>query len=265
MNPADFPHDAPERSAALYDELAPDYDRQVSGNDGVRVRAAFYDFVTKRIPISTPLLDFGCGTGIDAAFFAARGHRVLAYDNSPGMVDVLRRRCGGEIASGRIEAWSCPYAEFRASLGDRSEVGAITANFAVINVVPDLRAWFDAAAEHLAPGGRVFLSALNPCALEQWRRVSYWHKAWAHRRAPGIPYVGKELGHVRYWPWRLADQAPAFRLLSQAGAGILIRWARPPGALGHALGERFKRWTSSRWPGKLLGQFTFFELEKRDV
>ena len=36
------------------------------------------------------LLDFGCGTGIDALEYAQKGYRVLAYDNSPGMVGGIR-------------------------------------------------------------------------------------------------------------------------------------------------------------------------------
>jgi ubiquinone/menaquinone biosynthesis C-methylase UbiE len=44
------------------------------------------------------ILDFGCGTGTDAAWYAERGHRVVAYDVSSGMVEVLREQLAEAIA-----------------------------------------------------------------------------------------------------------------------------------------------------------------------
>ena len=53
------------------------------------------------VPPESTLLDFGCGTGIDALHYAQQGYRVLAYDNSPGMVAQLEARCRTQFASGR--------------------------------------------------------------------------------------------------------------------------------------------------------------------
>jgi predicted RNA methylase len=52
------------------------------------------------------LLDFGCGTGLDALAYSRRGYRVLAYDNSPGMITQLRHCCQAEIAAGSIAPYS---------------------------------------------------------------------------------------------------------------------------------------------------------------
>jgi SAM-dependent methyltransferase len=258
-----MPDSVADRSAGTYDRLAPDYDAQLAGPDAVRIRRDFQQFVDRRIPPGSTLLDFGCGTGLDAAWYAARGHRVLAYDNSPEMLEVLRERCGAELAAGVVDAWSCRYSEFPRSLRGRPKVSAVTANFAVINALPDARLWFEIANEMLTPGGHVFLSALNPASLADLCRVSFWRRVWAHRRSPGIPFPGKEIGHVRYWPWRLPLEAPSFRLVSSSGAGPWIVHGRHPGEPGPSLRGRLERRASRLWPGSWVSEFAFFELEKR--
>jgi SAM-dependent methyltransferase len=258
-----IPDRVAEQSAAIYDRLAPHYDEHLAGPDAVGIRRAFHEFVDRRIPAGTTLLDFGCGTGVDAAWYAARGHRVLAYDHSPKMVEVLRARCGAELVAGVIDAWTCPYADLRLSLRDRPKVTAVTANFAVINAVPDARRWFEIAGEMLAPGGRVLLSALNPASLADLCRVSFWRRAWTHRHESGIVFPGKEQGHVRYWPWKLPFEAPSFRLVSSSGAGPWIVHGRRSGEPSSSLRERLEHRASRLWPGKWVSEFAFFELERR--
>jgi SAM-dependent methyltransferase len=47
------------------------------------------------------VLDLGCGTGENALFLAARGHRVVGVDGSPTAIEAARRKCverGLEVA-----------------------------------------------------------------------------------------------------------------------------------------------------------------------
>jgi SAM-dependent methyltransferase len=114
----------PRRSAAYYDRLAPEYDHQLSRPGDVWVRGAFQEFVRARLPLGARLLDFGCGTGIDAAWYAAQGHRVLAFDNSEGMIARLRETCAAAIERQQIEPWLGSYESFEAGLGSaRSDRG----------------------------------------------------------------------------------------------------------------------------------------------
>jgi ubiquinone/menaquinone biosynthesis C-methylase UbiE len=76
-----------EQNAAVHNELAADYDARLSGNPhNALARRAFVELVARHVPTGSTLLDFGCGTGLDALDHAHSGYRVLAYDNSPGML-----------------------------------------------------------------------------------------------------------------------------------------------------------------------------------
>jgi SAM-dependent methyltransferase len=132
----------PLRSADYYDRLAPEYDQQLSRPGDLWVRAAFQEFVRARLDPGARLLDFGCGTGTDAAWYAAQGYRVLAFDNSEGMIARLRATCAAGIDRKQVEPWCGAYETFEVDLGARGPIDAVAANFAVINVLPALGPWF---------------------------------------------------------------------------------------------------------------------------
>src|SRR5579859_3269253 len=74
------------RAAAAYDGPA--------GNNVLiqRMRAQMWQTLTTTFPPGARLLDLGCGTGLDAAYLAARGYAVLATDWSQAMVERTRAR-----------------------------------------------------------------------------------------------------------------------------------------------------------------------------
>jgi len=80
------PHVTPDDlTARFYDAVAADYDALVDGRiDNVEMRLSFCERVVSVAGPGWVILDFGCGTGTDAAWYAAHGHRVMAYDVSPG-------------------------------------------------------------------------------------------------------------------------------------------------------------------------------------
>src|SRR6185295_10016485 len=90
------------------------------------------------------ILDIGCGTGEDAAHFAARGVHVYATDASPAMVQVARER--------GVAATVCN-AEELGRLG-KSFDGAIS-NFGALNCVGNLPAVAVSLAQLVRPGGSV--------------------------------------------------------------------------------------------------------------
>jgi 2-polyprenyl-3-methyl-5-hydroxy-6-metoxy-1,4-benzoquinol methylase len=67
--------------AARHIVTGAEYVEQITaGESDRRARAAFRDLVLSIAQPGATLFDFGCGTGMDARFYAERGFRVLAYD-----------------------------------------------------------------------------------------------------------------------------------------------------------------------------------------
>jgi len=254
----------PRLSAAFHDRLAPDYDRQMSSFADVAVRRAFQTFVSAGLPAGSRILDFGCGTGTDASWYASRGHRVLAFDNSAGMIAALRIRCAGAIATAAIEPWSDTYPEFLRQLAARGDLRAITANFAVINLVPDLEGWFGAVRGALRPGAAVFLSALNPLSLRDRRAPRRLLRAARFAFEAGIPNPDALNPHIKYWPRAIARAARGFRLDRVVGAGIFLGAGRAPRSPEYLrqLCERMERHLGPKRPWSHLGRFVFLELRR---
>ncbi|WP_165917606.1 class I SAM-dependent methyltransferase [Roseateles saccharophilus] len=173
------PHDLPEDvTARFYDAVAARYDAQVDRRtDNLQVRLSFCERVASIAGPGGLILDFGCGTGIDAAWYAARGHRVVAYDISPAMVDVLRERCKSEIESGRVTPTAGPLAAMTNALEEAGQVAAIAANFAVLNHVRELKPLLQILASHLASGGALVACVLNPFYRRDMLQAWWWRNA----------------------------------------------------------------------------------------
>ena len=78
----------PRRTAAeAYGAQAEAYDTILEPHPFVQeIRRRFRAAVEAAVPASATLLDLGCGTGRDAAWFGARGHRVVGVDASDEML-----------------------------------------------------------------------------------------------------------------------------------------------------------------------------------
>jgi SAM-dependent methyltransferase len=254
----------PLRSAGYYDRLAPEYDRQLSRPGDIWVRGAFQEFVRARLGPAARLLDFGCGTGTDAAWYAAQGYRVLAFDNSEGMIARLRATCAAAIQRKQIEPWWGPYQTFGADLGAHGPIDAVAANFAVVNQLPALRPWFASLARRLAPGSGLFLSALNPLRLGELSKPASFLKVLRHALGDGISLPDTQSAQFRYWPRAIVRAAADFRPVSLVGPASLIRYDRGPRDWRQptTLGERLEQRLYQRAFWRHLGRFTFLELRR---
>ncbi len=122
------------------------------------------------------ILDIGCGTGEDAAHFAARGLSVYATDASPAMIQVVAAR-GGFAAEVRG-------AEELAQI-DGPFDGAIS-NFGALNCVQDLPAVASSIAALVRPGGSLAICILGRfCAWETLHYAVRFQFAKAFRRWRG--------------------------------------------------------------------------------
>jgi len=168
------------------------------------------------------ILDIGCGTGEDAAHFAARGVHVYATDASPAMVQVARERgvtatvCNAEEL-GRI-GWSFD--------------GAIS-NFGALNCVANLPAVAVSLAALVRPGGSVAICLLGRfCA---WETLYYsaclqWNKTF--RRLRSARYHEILIQYPTVAEVRAAF-APDFELRRWTGIGLLVppSYVKLPAAL----------------------------------
>jgi SAM-dependent methyltransferase len=258
----------PEPNAAFYDELAAHYDAHLTGPNDVLARAAFQDLVARHVLPESTLLDFGCGTGVDALYYARSGYRVLAYDSSAGMVSELRRRCHNEIGAGAILPCSMDYVAFLNRWPDWPAPSAVVANFAVLNSIRDLQPLFETFAQRLAPPGWVIVSILNPIHWTKLRAPGWWLHAFEARGGPAVyltsPYV-TYLHFVR----TLLGAARQFHLTGRANAGALVRYdGILPGKQRIWWGKddpRAGRRARVLWntpAHKLLGHFVFLVLRR---
>lgn len=261
--------DAAQKSRAVsyYDAIAARYDADLSASAIDRLaRRAFVDVVAQYVTPGSTLVDFGCGTGQDAAAYVRRGMRVLAWDPSAGMLNECRARLAAEgaVAQVLVAADRQPFDEF---LDRRAGASALVANFAVLNMVADPAPLFALAAERLAPPGVLVLSVINPVAWHHLPRAWWWRGLAA--RWAGRPFANRttEFDSYLHFVGGLRSAARGFHLIGLGTAGRCARYdeVRPSGV--HLFWDdpqsgagpiRRALWRSG--VSRFLGRFTFIVL-----
>jgi SAM-dependent methyltransferase len=258
------------QNAAFHNEVAAEYDvhlRSSPYND--LARAAFRDLVARYAPSGSTLLDFGCGTGLDAQHYAQQGYRVLAYDNSPGMMAQLEVRCRPQIASGAVATCAAEYPRFLARFPEWPAPDTVVANFAVLNSIRDLSPLFETFARHLRPPGWVIVSILNPLHWAKVKTPGWWLDAWRSPAGPRLFSTRPYRTYLHFLP-ALLRSARSFHLVGRANAGAFVRYdavapsREPHSWWGHADSpkDRFARvlWQTPAF--RLLGHFQFLVLRR---
>ena len=153
-----------------FDSVAVDYDGP-SGNNALiqRMRAALWREVEQRVSRGSRLLDVGCGTGLDAAHFAAQGYEVVATDWSPQMVQRTHARVIECDLGDRISVRLTGAQELGQLRGERFD--AIYSDLGPLNCAPDLEAVAAACPLLLKPRGQLIVSVMGRVC--PWERVYY--------------------------------------------------------------------------------------------
>lgn len=157
-----------------------DYVRVMSASDSDRrARTAFQQLVIRVAKAGAFLYDFGAGPGIDARFYAEQGFTVGAYEPDPAMCEYFTAYCADSIGAGRVALESGDYAAFlqRACTGAPHRVDLITANFAPLNLVPDLGELFRAFNALTHENGKVLASVLSPYYVGDLKYGWWWRNA----------------------------------------------------------------------------------------
>jgi SAM-dependent methyltransferase len=247
-----------------FDALAVDYDRVMSlstRNDWVR--DAFRQLVTDTVSRGSLLLDFGCGTGTDALWYAENGYRVVAYDSSRRMMARMEAKCANAIVRGDVVPCHADYETFlKCEL--RPKPIAVVSNFAVLSVIADLPALFRALARHLDSPGYVIASVANPLFWRDILRKWWWRSIIQPAERGSILRSGGGVSVRRHFTGSIIAAArPYFTRVNLAGVGGMTRtnvshsWSAP-----EYFAERLERRLWTRFPFRSFGQFIFLVFQR---
>jgi SAM-dependent methyltransferase len=190
----------PVPTAALYDALAPIYDRWQAAGDTTpfsrvvlsKLLPALERFgrepaaVGAAAPASSPrarsFLDLGCGTG-DLLLGMGRAHpgwRLVGVDGSAAMLDVARAKPGADRVQwiqGPLVAPVAPEAVLPA-LPSLDAAGCFYDTLNHLADVAELNAAVRAVSTQLRPGGLFVFDATNELGFERWWRGN---RVWRER------------------------------------------------------------------------------------
>lgn len=171
-----------QRFSSAFDAHAQRYDAVVETNALLQnMRAALWNEVTRRLPPPAHLLDLGCGTGIDAIYFARRGYQVTAIDASREMVNHARERAARAKINVHIQHLGAQELE---QIGDE-KFDAIYSDLGPLNCVADLQTFSMQCGAHLKPNGFLIVSVMaRVCPWEIFYFGSRGNFKQAARRFP---------------------------------------------------------------------------------
>jgi SAM-dependent methyltransferase len=157
MNLVEFSH---PRLVAIYDAVnpyAPD------------TQPRFYRDLASELDATT-IVDLGCGTGQITCELARRGHRLIGVDPAPAMLDVARRRRGGERVrwiDGGVDSIRRPDADLAIMTGHVAQFFLTDASW---------HAALTALHGALRPGGHLAFESRNPEAQgwQEWTPAHGW-------------------------------------------------------------------------------------------
>ena len=142
------------RQSSSYDE----YDR--SNPTLVWMRNQVMKHALKFLREDDKILELNSGTGVDAEFFANRGHKVHCTDLSDGMIEQMENKFSSGNLADRITIQQCSFTQLNKI--EDTTFDFIFSNFGGLNCVADLRKVTHYFPKLLNQRGRVCLVILPP-------------------------------------------------------------------------------------------------------
>lgn len=246
--------------ARAFDRAAPGYDRLYRANPIMAwMRGESLRLLEETLPPGSRLLEIGCGTGEEALALAAMGHRVVATDISPAMIEVGRAKAA---ATGLPITWLVSSAGSLGSLEHelkREAFNGAYSSFGALNCEPRLADLAKVLARWLPPGAPFVCSVMNyPCLWETTWHLLHGQPSAAFRRGRQPARAGltsatgrAEVPVTYYRPDSFAAPfAPWFRPSLVRALGLAV----PPPYLAPALGG-----------GRVMAVLTHLERLLRDL
>ena len=180
---------------ATYDSWADSYERDLCAM-GYRLPALAAGVFARFVPPETaPILDAGCGGGLQAEALALLGYGpLIGLDLSQGMLDVARQK--GIYADLHQGALGAQLDLPDDSMGAVLCIGTITPNHAP----PES---FDGLIRVARPGAPIVFSLRDdreqdpsyPARVEDLVKAGAWHEVWSSQSCQSMPYGAAEITH----------------------------------------------------------------------
>lgn len=181
-----------------FDSVASEYDGPLGNNRLVQhMRAVLWRTVEEQAKAGAQLLDLGCGTGLDAVYFAQQGYRVTAIDWSAGMIDQTCKRRDRTRVGERLMAIRLGIQEIEHLA--RAPYDLIYSNLGALNCLPDLTSIAQACASLLRAKGCLVFSVIGricPWELAYYGARADWRRAGVRFSKGQVP-VGLN-GHTAW-------------------------------------------------------------------
>ncbi len=206
------------RKAAEYDSFGP---AEVNIQ---RMRQKVYTHMDAFLQPGDRILEINAGTGIDAARFAMRGHRVHAVDIAPGMVAAIAEKVTRLGLQDRLTYDNCSFTDLNC-LVENAPYQYVFSNFGGLNCSADLPEVARLISQVLYPGGRLTWVIMPPFC--PWDLVHLIHgdfRSAVRRLLPGgtLAHVEGEHFRVHYFSPKHTMEAlgKGYRLLRLEGLSV---------------------------------------------
>jgi ubiquinone/menaquinone biosynthesis C-methylase UbiE len=137
--------------------------------------------VLSYLKVDESLLELNCGTGLDAVFFAQQGLKVMATDNSEGMVQQCREKIKHHHLQNQIDLLRCSFNDL-SPLPKGKTYNHVFSNFGGLNCSEDLSVVIKQVDAHLKKGAMVHWVMIAPLCPWEWLSVFKGRFSYAFRR-----------------------------------------------------------------------------------
>ncbi len=141
------------------------------------------------------LLELNCGTGLDAVFFAQHGLRVLATDNSDGMLKQSQKKINELKLEDKIQVLKCSFNDL-SPLPNNLKYNHVFSNFGGLNCSQDLSIVICELDNRLQKGNMIHWIMIAPYCPWEWLSVLKGRFSYAFRRLKKNGLVSKIDGNI---------------------------------------------------------------------
>ena len=132
-----------------------------------RWRQRVYLHVEKLLQPESGILELNAGTGIDALYFASKGHQVHATDVSDGMIQQIERKIENIAGlKGELTCQQCSFTDLKLIKG--SQFDHVFSNFGGLNCAKGLTSIIGQLEKLLLPKGYVTIVIMPKIAPWEW-------------------------------------------------------------------------------------------------